>query len=359
MYFSPTDLKIRLQSPGLGCRAPERGTESQLLGAEPSPSIPTPQCQGSFIFLGSCCRAQVPFPSWRDNKTAQQGTETIKATHPPWKRGSPSIHRVVTSLLPRPQAQKSQLPFPKHLDQPGIPPLMSTLQSPNVPVQVPAISLFILPPCPAPGRCAEPGLNSAHRWCQPLPPLSSPARPPSAGHRRGWSLLLAPIKTHPKLAKPEGFGLCSHPSPSPAPRRGHIPPKPASPALYLDRYKSSGIRGDPRAAPASAELCPLLWGRGDPATPGARPAGGGDRAEPPAPPGGPRAQSGDPRVCPTPGCSPAPAAARESLRVQNPAPGWIRDVPSQPGCFPAVRDRERLRSLGQPSPGRSRRSSVP
>lgn len=83
MDFSPTDLKIRPQSPGLGCRDQERGAESQVWGAEPSPSIPPPQ--GSPISLGSCCRAQVPFPAWRDNQTAS------KPPVPSRKRGSPSL----------------------------------------------------------------------------------------------------------------------------------------------------------------------------------------------------------------------------------------------------------------------------
>lgn len=87
MGFSPPDPKIKLQSPGLGCRAP-------VWGAEPSPSIPTPQCQGqgSFIFLGICCRAQVPFPAWRDNKTAPRGRQNQHQSHLyPQKRVPPSF----------------------------------------------------------------------------------------------------------------------------------------------------------------------------------------------------------------------------------------------------------------------------
>lgn len=41
---------------------------------------------------------------------------SIKATCPPWKKGSHGLHGVVTSLLPRPQAQQPHLLVPKHLD---------------------------------------------------------------------------------------------------------------------------------------------------------------------------------------------------------------------------------------------------
>lgn len=152
------------------CRALVWGAETKNGGQSPrfgvqSPLHPPQHRQGSFIFLGSCCRAQVPFPAWRDNKTAQRGRDKQHQSHlsplekvPP----PPNLQGVVTSLLPRPQAQQPKFLVPNHL---ATTPL-STLQPPAIPIQVPAISLSILAPCPAPdtrGRCAEPGLNSAQR----------------------------------------------------------------------------------------------------------------------------------------------------------------------------------------------------
>lgn len=93
-----------------------------------------------------------------------------------------------------------------------------------------------------------------------------------------------------------------------APHQGTHPTQTGAPALYLDRYKSSGIGG---AAPASAELCPLPRARGDPATPGARPAGAGHRAEPPAPPGAPQLSPGI-RGSPQPRDAPRPPVGPEA-----------------------------------------------
>lgn len=205
---------------------------------------------------------------------------------------------------------------------------LSTLQSPNIPIRVPAISLLILPPCPAPntrGRCAEPGLNSAQRCrsCStalPLPPLSSPAWPPSAGHgsgmefapgtnkgasqtcqnRRIWALL-SPIALPTQTGAPRSLpgqlqilrdlrGARGPPG-GPGIRRavsaptgegGTLrPPGPARPAMATGQSPpgvpelSPGIHGSPQARDAS------------------RPRGVG--TAPPSLPGGPRGCRAQPR----------------------------------------------------------------
>lgn len=144
------------------------------------------------------------------------------------------------------------------------------------------------------------------------------------------------------------------PSALPSPPAGHAShpraPKALLPGQVQILRDPRGARGPPggpgirRAASAPG----AGWGT-DAAGPGARPAGGGDRAEPPAPPGGPRAQPRDPRISPPPGRGRAPRGCPGVPAAPEPSLG-IRDVPPVPGCFPAVRDRERLRSLAQPSP---------
>lgn len=161
MVFSPTDLKIRPQSPGLGCRDQERGAESQVWGAEPSPSIHpnTPAPRAAPFPSGAAAELRSLFLLGGTIKQHQSHLSPLEKGVPQPSGGlSPRCCQGPRHSNPNCSSQSTGT------DLATTPP--SPLQSPDVPVQLPAISLLVLPPCPAPdprARRAEPGLNSAQR----------------------------------------------------------------------------------------------------------------------------------------------------------------------------------------------------
>lgn len=110
MDFSPTDPKIRLQSPEFGVQSPLHPSQH-------------PNARAASFSLEAAAELRSLFLLGGTIKQLNEGEKnSIKATRPPWKTGSLSLHVVVTSLLPRPQAQKPQFLLPKHLEQPGCEP---------------------------------------------------------------------------------------------------------------------------------------------------------------------------------------------------------------------------------------------